>query len=145
MEQISWCLIPRVNRACLHFFNSAFFNNITYVPPKVPTLYSALSTGSDAINPSIYGMNTNAFVLKKDDVVEIVVNNDDPGKHPFHLHGHTFQVLVRSEEAAGFYSSNNHSQFPAIPMRRDTFMVRPNGNFLIRFKADNPDEYPHLR
>ncbi|KAL1302666.1 hypothetical protein AAFC00_003031 [Neodothiora populina] len=120
--------------------NYAFFNDITYVSPKVPTLYSVLTTGSNATDAAIYGTDTNAFVLDKDEIVEIVLNNDDPGKHPFHLHGHNFQVITRSEDDAGHYDINNHSAFPAVPMRRDTLMVRPNGNFVVRFKADNPDK-----
>lgn len=60
---------------------SAFFNDVTYVSPKVPTLYSVLSTGSNATNPAIYGSNTNAFVLAQNEVIEIVLNNNDPGKY----------------------------------------------------------------
>lgn len=56
-------------------FSSAFFNNITYVTPKVPTLYTALSAGEDAMNPLVYGEFTHPFVLEKGSIVEIVVNN----------------------------------------------------------------------
>jgi iron transport multicopper oxidase len=59
---------------------SAFFNDVTYVAPKVPTLYTALSTGPNATNPVIYGSNTNSFILGANEVVEIVLNNNDPGK-----------------------------------------------------------------
>ena len=122
---------------------SAFFNDVSYVSPKVPSLYTALTTGSNATDVAIYGTDTNAFVLDKDEIVEIVMNNDDGGKHPFHLHGHNFQVVVRSDDDAGHYDPNNHTAFPAKPMRRDTLMVRPNGNFVIRFKADNPGMIYH--
>lgn len=61
--------------------NYAFFNDITYVGPKVPTLYSVLSTGANATNPVIYGSNTNSFVLGTNEIVEVVINNNDPGKH----------------------------------------------------------------
>lgn len=118
---------------------SAFFNDITYVPPKVPTLYTALSTGGLANNAAVYGVNAHAYVLKKNQVIEIVLNSDDPGKHPFHLHGHAFQAVVRSDEDAGFYANNG--TFPEVPMRRDTFLVRPNGHIVLRFRADNPDKY----
>lgn len=73
-------------------------------------------------------------------MIEIVLNSDDPGKHPFHLHGHAFQAVVRSEEDMGFYAHN--VSFPEVPMRRDTFMVRPNGHIVLRFRADNPDKHP---
>lgn len=78
--------------------DSAFFNDVTYVRPKVPTLMTALTTGNAAANPTVYGINTNSFVLNKGDVVEIILNNNDPGKHPFHLHGHHFQLAYRSDD-----------------------------------------------
>ena len=115
---------------------SAFFNDITYVAPKVPTLYSILSSGSAATNVSIYGSSTNSFILNKNEVVEIVLNNNDAGKHPFHLHGHEFQVASRSEDDAGPYMNN--ATMSQTPMRRDTILVRPNGNVVLRFRADNP-------
>ncbi|KAF1996346.1 multicopper oxidase [Amniculicola lignicola CBS 123094] len=120
--------------------NYAFFNDVTYVHPKVPTLYTVLSTGENATNPIIYGSNTNQFMLSENQVVEIVLNNNDPGKHPFHLHGHAFQVVHRSEDEVGAYSANSSiiSAFPKSPMRRDTILVRPNGNIVLRFRSDNP-------
>ena len=117
---------------------SAWFNNVTYTAPVVPSLYTALSAGDLATTPAVYGDYTNAYVLNKGDVVEIILNNNDGGKHPFHLHGHDFQAIWRAEPNTGFYNPVNESNFPAKPMRRDTFMVRPMGNFVIRFKADNP-------
>ena len=115
---------------------SAFLNGVTYVAPKVPTLYTALSTGGNATNPVVYGENTNSFVLQKGDVVQIILNNQDKGKHPFHLHGHNFQTVVRSEDGEGAYVTD--VAMPSVPMRRDTVMVRPNGNLVIMFRADNP-------
>lgn len=120
--------------------NSAFFNDVTYTRPVVPTLYTVMTTGKDAVDPAIYGDYTNSFVLQKDEVVEIILNNDDPGKHPFHLHGHNFQTVIRSDDEMGHYNPINESSFPARPMRRDTLMVRPNSNFVVRFKADNPGQ-----
>jgi iron transport multicopper oxidase len=70
-------------------------------------------------------------------VVEIVLNNDDPGKHPFHLHGHEFQVVARSDDDAGAWNETE-GELRDTPMRRDTVLVRPNGNIVLRFKADNP-------
>ncbi|KAI4657435.1 uncharacterized protein J4E79_007509 [Alternaria viburni] len=121
--------------------NYAFFNDVTYVSPKVPTLYTVLSTGPNATNPTIYGSNTNAFVLAQNEVVEIVLNNDDPGKHPFHLHGHAFQVVTRSDDDAGFYDPTNTTTPPPTPMRRDTVLVRPNGHIVLRFRSDNPGKH----
>jgi iron transport multicopper oxidase len=134
MEQISTLLSCRDFHPIL-ICPSAFFNGITYVRPKVPTLYTVMSSGDMATNPDIYGVNSHAYVLEKDQIVDIVVNNLDPGKHPFHLHGHNFQVIARSEDDEGLY--NNNVTFPKVPMRRDTILVRPNGYIVLRFKADN--------
>ncbi|CCH46068.1 putative secreted protein [Wickerhamomyces ciferrii] len=125
--------------------NYAFFNNLTYTAPKVPILVSVLGAGDDATNAAIYGSNTHSFVLDKDDIVQIVVNNQDTGKHPFHLHGHAFQVVDRdhysgpedSDEPKA-YDEDDHAEFPQYPMMRDTVYVRENSNMVLRFKADNP-------
>lgn len=100
-----------------------------------------MTTGADANNSAVYGEYSHPFVLQKDQVIEVVINNDDTGKHPMHLHGHAFQAIYRSEESAGFYDPTNvtvNGAFRAIPMRRDTFVIMPEGFFVLRFKADNP-------
>lgn len=124
--------------------NYAFFNNITWTDPKVPTLYSALTAGDAATNPAVYGAHTNAFVLEKDEIVQIVVNNLDDGRHPFHLHGHHFQAIYRSEEEAGTFDEATDVEFAKRPMRRDTVVLWPNGNMVLRFKANNPGTAPEL-
>lgn len=122
--------------------NYAFFNDITFVRPKVPTLYTVMTSGSLSTDPTVYGVNTHPLVLEHNQVVEIVLNNHDPGKHPFHLHGHDFQVLARGDDDSGDWDSealrNGTITYPASPMRRDTLLVRPNGHFVIRFRSDNP-------
>ena len=72
--------------------------------------------------------------------MQIIVNNLDSGRHPFHLHGHHFQALYRSEDEAGTFEDANvtEADFPATPMRRDTFVLYPDGNIVLRFRADNP-------
>ena len=125
--------------------NYAFFNNITYVTPKIPTLGTVLSANndSDSLNAQIYGSNTHGIVLQKDEIVEIVLNNNDTGVHPFHLHGHVFQVVERGPD----YSDEDgpipyNESAPYIPrnesMFRDVLYVRPQSYFVIRFKANNP-------
>ncbi|KAF2993684.1 hypothetical protein E8E13_001519 [Curvularia kusanoi] len=118
--------------------NYAFFNNSTYVEPAVPALYTVMSSGPHASNPTVYGSHTNSFVLSANETVEIILNNNDDGKHPFHLHGHAFQVIARSDEDAGSYSFHHATAAPAIPMRRDTVLVQPNGHAVLRFRSDNP-------
>ncbi|RXG42243.1 hypothetical protein VDGE_07226 [Verticillium dahliae] len=119
--------------------NYAFFNDLTYVAPKVPSLYSALTVGgANATDARVYGTHTISHVLRHHDVVELVLNNGDDGKHPFHLHGHNFQVVHRSGPDAGVYIDDESHVPPKVPMRRDTVYAEPNGNFVIRFRADNP-------
>ncbi|GAO51162.1 hypothetical protein G7K_5273-t1 [Saitoella complicata NRRL Y-17804] len=119
--------------------NYAMFNTQTYLTPDTPPLFTAMSTGVNATDPVLYGSATNSFVVPHLVGVEMVINNYDPGKHPFHLHGHTFQVLGRSVEDAGPYDPSNVTfDIPANPMRRDVVQVPPNGHVLLRFFSDNP-------
>ena len=112
-------------------------NNNTYLPPKVPTLYTANTVGTElASNPEVYGQ-VNPFVLKYGEVVEIVINNHHPNLHPWHLHGHHFQVLQRSAVDGGFYNGL-YSNVSQTPIKRDTIMVQNNGHTVLRFRADNP-------
>ncbi|CZT03169.1 related to Conidial Pigment Biosynthesis protein brown1 [Rhynchosporium graminicola] len=114
----------------------SYFNNLTYIPQKVPTLFSAISTGISNINPSIYGA-VNPFVIKRGDIVQITVNNLDGAIHPFHLHGHQFQVVERPSSGKGKYTGKGRD-FPVIPPKRDTYAVQANSYAVIRFQADNP-------
>lgn len=127
----------------------AFLDNISYTAPKVPALYTVLSSGDLATNEAIYGDFTHSIVLQHNEVVQIVLNNADTGAHPFHLHGHNFQVIVRDpplglhffDYADGDpvpYDPSNHSAFPSIPIRRDVMVLPPQGHYVIRFVADNP-------
>ncbi|SCU91041.1 LANO_0D10594g1_1 [Lachancea nothofagi CBS 11611] len=132
--------------------NYAFFNNITYVAPKVPSLITAVTAPKHLVkNPSIYGDNVNAFVLEYGEIVEVVLNNYDDGRHPFHLHGHSFQIVQKSPSFAESPEGNgepgsptpyNESaplmKFPDIPMHRDTVILEGNGHTVLRFVADNP-------
>lgn len=106
----------------------------------MPTLYTALTSGDLATNAQIYGTYTHSFVLVKDEIVQLTIDNLDSGRHPFHLHGHNFQALYRSDDDEGIFADSNitEADFPRMPMRRDTFVIRPNGNMVLRFKANNP-------
>jgi iron transport multicopper oxidase len=84
----------------------------------------------------IYG-DVNPYVAKKGDIVQLTVNNLDAAIHPFHLHGHQFQVCERPSSGAGTYNGHDR-EFPAVPMRRDTIAVNPGSYAVIRFVADNP-------
>lgn len=117
------------------------FNNVTYLTPAVPSLYTSLSLPRLASNMSIYG-HTYPIYLEYNSVVEIIVNNHHANLHPMHLHGHQFQSLARSGVHGGDYTGSQNRSLDgpwlSSPMRRDTLMVQNNGYAVIRFRADNP-------
>ncbi|GJJ73686.1 iron transport multicopper oxidase [Entomortierella parvispora] len=125
------------------YTNKAVFNDITYVMPKVPSLYTALSMGNLSSNPQVYGPNAHALIASHNEWFEIVINNDDTGNHPFHLHGHVFQIVGRSEGLYDgstpypYYDASTNPNY-ANPMRRDTMLVPAGTNAAIRFQANNP-------
>ena len=113
-------------------------NNKTYIPQDVPTLYTANTIGSDlASNPEVYG-DVNPFVVKGGEVVEIVINNHHNNLHPWHLHGHQFQVLQRSDVDGGYFTGQYYKNVSQTPIRRDVIMVQNHGHTVLRFRADNP-------
>ncbi|KAI7896214.1 multicopper oxidase-domain-containing protein [Mucor mucedo] len=117
--------------------NRGMFNELPYLSPKVPSLNTLLTQGNYSLSEEVYGPQTQAFVLKHLDMVEIVLNNLDAGAHPFHLHGHVFQLVGRGD---GVYSGDDsvvewHLDNPA---RRDTIQVPEESFVLLRFRADNP-------
>jgi hypothetical protein len=76
-------------------------------------------------------------VVNFNDTVQVVVNNDDVANHPFHLHGHHFQVLYRAASGAGYWSGKDENYANNPPMR-DTVTVMPHSYVVLRFKATNP-------
>lgn len=117
--------------------NRGMFNGVPYLPPKVPSLNTLFSEGNYSLSADVYGPQTQAHVLKHLDMVEIVLINLDAGDHPFHLHGHSFQMVGRGK---GVYDGNNSAVEWHLdnPARRDTISVPAESFVLIRFRADNP-------
>lgn len=113
----------------------ACFNDTTYIAQKVPALYSAASLGDNNTETDAYGQ-IGAFVVEYGEILEIIVNNNNEAIHPFHLHGHQFQVLARPESKAGNWSAD--VAVNDVPPRRDTVAVNPKSYAVFRIKADNP-------
>lgn len=103
---------------------------------KVPSLYTTLTAGSYATNPLVYGQ-VNPFIVQPNQTIEIVLNNIHSAIHPFHLHGHKFQTMARPPSNTGIFNGST-SEFPRIPMRRDTVHVFPNSYIVLRFSSNNP-------
>ncbi|KAJ2352888.1 ferroxidase fet3 [Coemansia sp. RSA 2618] len=115
-----------------------------YQPASVPTLYTALSMGDLASNSSIYGPQTNAYVLKHLEVVEVVIRNPLSNDHTFHFHGHNVQIIE-----TGPCGTSDKIKTPPLPrrqsglqpIRRDTIRVRGLEYIRVRFRADNPGSW----
>ncbi|KAF8491425.1 multicopper oxidase, partial [Gautieria morchelliformis] len=81
------------------------------------------------------------FVLQSNEVVELHVHSWDAGNHPFHLHGHKFQVVYKSTDVTSDDPSLNPPVGPegqANPMCRDMIKVPSLGTAFLRIRADNP-------
>ncbi|KAF7291853.1 Fet3 protein [Mycena indigotica] len=116
--------------------NHAMFNLVTYNPPLTPAILSALTLGQDATVEKAYGPLS--FVLNHMDVVDLVVKNGDAGKHPFHIHGHKYQIVARSSDYASSDPSVITLANQTNPLRRDTIQITSGGSATLRFIADNP-------
>ncbi|KAF2103099.1 putative laccase-2 [Rhizodiscina lignyota] len=82
---------------------------------------------------------------KEKDVI-VVLNNMDDKSHPFHLHGHSFDVLASHEGKPGSYDAYNpfSDEEPAggplnlrNPVKKDTVVVPRSGYVVLRFSPDN--------
>ncbi|KAI1389462.1 putative ferroxidase [Hypoxylon trugodes] len=113
----------------------ACFNDTTYIAQKVPALYSAASLGDNNTETEAYGQ-IGAFTVDYGEILEIVINNQNDAIHPFHLHGHQFQVLARPDSDAGNWSAD--ARINDIPPRRDVVAINPKSYAVFRIKADNP-------
>ena len=60
--------------------NRAMFNGKVFSVPNVPTIMSAMSLGANATIAEAYGPFS--FVLNHMEVVDILLQNSDSGKHP---------------------------------------------------------------
>ncbi|KAJ1988094.1 ferroxidase fet3 [Coemansia spiralis] len=112
---------------------------LPYNATGVPPLFTALTMGRLAMSPLVYGPQAQVYVLDHMDVIEIELHNPTLIDHPFHLHGHVFQVVE--------YGPSELSQLPpkfpvrravGPPIKRDTLVVRVGEYIKVRFRADSP-------
>ncbi|KAL4072079.1 laccase [Scleroderma citrinum] len=111
-------------------------NDVTFVPPSLPVLLQILSGAQHASqllpNGSVYELPYNKVIEISLPATELNSGGALGGPHPFHLHGHTFDVV----RVAGSSSYNFVN-----PVRRDTVStgLEANGdNVTIRFTTNNP-------
>ncbi|CAI2187080.1 5042_t:CDS:2 [Funneliformis geosporum] len=78
----------------------------------------------------------NSLILNNEKgVVELVLMNNNPGLHTFHMHGHSFAVVFVGEKGDFPDPSKYNTKNPIV---RDTVTVPEFGYLVIRFIADNP-------
>lgn len=96
--------------------------------------------GALASDIGVYGKDANAIILNHLDMVQLTVYNWDAGTHPFHLHGHHFQLVHKAIDVTSDDPKLNppFNEDQANPMRRDTVIIPSVGSATIRFRADNP-------
>ncbi|KAJ7124453.1 laccase [Mycena epipterygia] len=100
-------------------------NGIVYTPPTLPTLLKIIN---GATVDTDFNVSEHTFILKQNEVVELIIHGSDHGiKHPFHLHGHAFDIVKSASGPTNYIN----------PPRRDVISVEQSG-VTIRFRADNP-------
>ncbi|KZP06185.1 multicopper oxidase [Athelia psychrophila] len=102
-------------------------NGDSFVPPTVPVLLQILSGAELATDLLPSG---SMYVLPPNSVVELSMPaGAGGGPHPFHLHGHAFDVVRSAGQTAYNYAN---------PPRRDVVSLGASGdNVTIRWTTDN--------
>lgn len=117
-------------------------NNSTYrADYNAPTL-PLLQSGQTV---SALPKDSNVLDFGSAKSVQLIINNFSPIAHPMHLHGYDMFVL-----AAGGSTPASNSQIPwdgsiinaQNPMRRDTYLLEPNGYMVVQINSVNPGVWP---
>jgi len=98
-------------------------NGISYISPTVPVLLQILS---GAKQPTDLLPSEQVFVVPRNKIVQVTIPGT--GAHPFHLHGHNFDVTLPSNAVTSNFVN---------PLRRDVYPIN-GGNTTFRFLTDNP-------
>ncbi|KAJ6552535.1 laccase 1 [Mycena sp. CBHHK59/15] len=103
-------------------------NGSTFTPPSVPVLLQILSHKHSALDLMPEG---SVYKLPKNKTIEVSIPGGSPGApHPFHLHGHNFQVIRTAGNST--YNWDN-------PVIRDVVSTGSSTDDLttFRFRTDN--------
>ncbi|KAJ7448513.1 putative laccase 2 precursor [Mycena latifolia] len=105
--------------------NPPFFdiNGVSYLSPSLPVLLQLLS---GAAKPTDFLPSEQVIVLPSNSIVDISIPGT--GAHPFHLHGHNFDVILQPNAVTPNFVN---------PPRRDVTPIN-GGNTTFRFFTDNP-------
>ncbi|KAF7360966.1 Laccase 3 [Mycena sanguinolenta] len=105
--------------------NAPFFdiNGISYLSPSLPVLLQLLS---GAAKPSDFLPSEQIIILPSNSIIDITIPG--MGAHPFHLHGHNFDVILETNATIPNFVN---------PPRRDVVPIN-GGNTTFRFFSGNP-------
>ncbi|KAG6906633.1 hypothetical protein DXG01_012849 [Tephrocybe rancida] len=103
-------------------------NGIRYESPVIPTLLDIINNGYST--EANFNVSEHTYVLARNQIVDLVIHGSANGHvHPFHLHGHAFDVVQSQSGPANYVN----------PPRRDVVGVGSGGGtVIVRFKTDNP-------
>ncbi|KAF8222678.1 laccase [Tricholoma matsutake] len=111
-------------------FNAPFYtiNGVSFFPPTLPVLLQILS---GAHPPWKLLPPGSVYILPRNKVIEVSIPGGSiDAPHPFHLHGHTFDVIR---------SAGNETYNYDNPVRRDVVSTGDVGdNVTFSFTTDNP-------
>ncbi|KAJ3884646.1 laccase lcc6 [Lentinula edodes] len=129
-------LVPPLSAVWTSTSNAGSFlvNGVKFVPPTVPVLLQILSGATTAASllpaGSVYTLPLNSTIQLSFDASAVAAIG---GPHPFHLHGHNFDVV----RPAGSTTYNYVN-----PIRRDTVSTgAATDNVTIRFTTNNAGPY----
>ncbi|ETS82585.1 hypothetical protein PFICI_04461 [Pestalotiopsis fici W106-1] len=125
--------------------NRIFINKTAYSPLEHnATIWKAVDQDFDVSKEGSYhswdfGLNQQVLLIPEADKgAQIVINSKDVMEHPWHMHGHTFQIVGWGPGEYGARPDNGTRWNLENPMRRDTVTVPAQSHVVLRFAADNP-------
>ncbi|ODM98419.1 Laccase-2 [Orchesella cincta] len=117
-------------------FLKAYMNGVSYnsEESQIPVIFRSI------LNLPVPQSFNPQYIPELQRVIQVVINNDNDGAHPWHLHGHTFWVMATGEENDGPYNPAIHSWKLNVNngLRRDTTHTPRRSWTVIRFDTGNP-------
>jgi FtsP/CotA-like multicopper oxidase with cupredoxin domain len=95
------------------------------------------------INGRLYNPPNDGVAVKPNQRVRIRFVNESMMFHPFHLHGHTFQVMTTDARSREATADARSREAPAnVPKaRKDTVLVPPKQTVEVDFDTNNPGRW----
>ncbi|KAI1119532.1 Cupredoxin [Nemania sp. NC0429] len=160
MRNIPAYEVPEENKHYIEYMfrqaqdvNRIFINKTAYMPlVDNATLWKAIeqqfvADKVNSYNSWDFGLNQQVLLVPEANKgAQVIINSRDAMEHPWHLHGHTFQIVGWGQGLFGTASpssrDNNGTTTTtwnlANPMRRDTVTVPAFSHIIIRFETNNP-------